>query len=251
MLEVVKVSKSYGAKQVLSDVSIVFNSGESTAVIGESGSGKTTLAKIIIGIEKQDNGEVLLHGEKLDVLKKRGFEKCSKIQYVFQDPYSALENKFTIKETLKETIKICNRSKHECLDIVEALSYVDINLLEYLDKDVSILSGGQRQKLCIARALIMKPKIIIADECTSMLDKNSSIEILKLLDRIKKEQNISIISILHEIDFINDTWDNIAVFKDGEIVEYNKFRGFYKNCIHEYSKKLVEAFNYFQDEEKK
>ncbi|HBB27843.1 MAG TPA: hypothetical protein DC000_01080 [Clostridiales bacterium] len=250
MLEVINVSKSYGSKRVLTDVNIRVKAGESTAIIGESGSGKTTLAKIIIGIEKQDAGRVLLDDEELGVLKRRNFKNCSKIQYIFQDPYGALENNYSLKQTLDETIKICKRNKYKCMDIVEVLSYVDENLLEYLNKDISMLSGGQRQKLCIARALIMKPKIIIADECTSMLDKKSSLEILKLLDRIKLEQGVSIISILHEIDFINDTWDNVAVFRDGQIIEYGKFKGFYDNCSQEYSKKLVDAFYYFKKEEK-
>jgi ABC-type dipeptide/oligopeptide/nickel transport system ATPase subunit len=247
MLNIINLNKKYGNNQVLNNVSINFDSGESTAIVGESGSGKTTLAKIIIGLDKQDSGNVLLNNEELTILKHRSFNKCAKIQYIFQDPYSALENNYTVLSTLKETTSICKRNNYEHISIEDALKYVDENLLNYMDEKVEVLSGGQKQKLCIARALITNPDIIIADECTSMLDEKSSDEIYELLNKIKKDKKIILISILHEIDFYKGCWDKIAVFKDGNVLEHKDFKNFYKKAENEYSLKLIDAYKYFKD----
>ncbi|WMJ78742.1 MULTISPECIES: ABC transporter ATP-binding protein [unclassified Sedimentibacter] len=247
MLKVINLNKKYVNKQVLNNISMNFSFGESTAIIGESGSGKTTLAKIITGLEKQDSGQILLNNKELKELKHRPFSQCAKIQYIFQDPYSALESNYTILKTLKETTAICKRNKYEHISIEEALTYVDKNLLNYLDDKVEVLSGGQRQKLCIARSLITNPDIIIADECTSMLDEKSSEEIYELLNKIKEDKKIILISILHEIDFYKGYWDKIAVIKDGNLLENKEFNGFYETAENEYSLRLIEAYKYFKN----
>lgn len=247
MLKVINLNKKYGNKQVLSNISLDFARGESTAIVGESGSGKTTLAKIIAGLEKQYSGQVLLNNNELTELKHRPFNQCAKIQYIFQDPYSALESNYTVLKTLKETTSICKRNKYEHISIEEAITYVDKNLLNYMHDKVEVLSGGQKQKLCIARALITSPDIIIADECTSMLDEKSSEEIYKLLNKIKKDKKIILISILHEIDFCNGSWDKIAVIKDGNLLEHKEFKNFHKTAENEYSLRLIETYKYFKN----
>lgn len=247
MLKVINLNKKYGNNLILNNISMNFNSGESTAIVGESGSGKTTFAKIIIGLEKQDSGKVLLNNEALTILKHRRFKQCAKIQYIFQDPYSALENNYSVLKTLKETTSICKRNNYKHISIEEALQYVDENLLNYLDEKVEVLSGGQKQKLCIARSLITSPDIIIADECTSMLDEKSSEEVYALLNKIKKDKKIILITILHEIDFYKGCWDKIAVIKDGSLLEHKNFKNFYETAENEYSLKLIEAYKYFKD----
>ena len=247
MLNIINLNKKYGNSKVLNNISMNFISGESTAIVGESGSGKTTLAKIIIGLEKQDSGQVKLNNKELTALKHRSFNQCAKIQYIFQDPYSALENNHTVLKTLKETTCICKRNNYEYISIKDALSYADENLLNYLDEKVEVLSGGQKQKLCIARSLITNPDIIIADECTSMLDEKSSEEIYGLFNKIKKDKNIILISILHEIDFYKGCWDKIAVFKDGNLLEHKKFKNFHETAENQYSLKLIEAYKYFKN----
>lgn len=246
MLKVKHLNKSYKNKKVLKNMSLNFTSGESTVIVGESGGGKTTLAKIITGMEKQDSGSVIFNSNALPPLRKRDFYTCAKIQYIFQDPYSALERNYTVSDTLKETTSICRRNKYEYMPIEESLALVDENMLNYLYKKVETLSGGQRQKLCIARALITRPEIIIADECTSMLDSESSAEIYRLLNKIKAEKNITLISIMHEVDFHSSHWDKIAVIKSGQLVEYKGFNSFCENAENEYSKKLIEAYNFFK-----
>lgn len=242
ILVVNKANKLYGEKLVLKDINITFNVGEMVAIIGESGGGKTTLAKLIIGLENLNSGEILYEGVKLKSLRKRDFKYCADIQYIFQDPYAALEENKTVNEVLTEPIRICKRHKRNTLTPSEALEIVDKNLLSYLDKKIENLSGGQRQKVSIARALIPIPKVIIADECTSMLDEGSSYEVLEAFENIRKSQGVTILSIVHEVDFQNDPWNRIIVIKDGAVVEDLEFKDFQRNCKSDYSKKLIESY---------
>ena len=250
MVKLDNIVKRYGEVCAADNVCISVADGESLVLAGESGSGKTTLAKMIVGMETPDSGEIHIDNVLMSKsLKKRSFEQCAMIQYIFQDPYSALEPNFTVRKTLTETERICKRNKREYIPMEEALAYVDKSIVPYLDRPVRELSGGQRQKVCIARALIPNPRLIIADESTSMLDKKSTIDIFDLINRIKDEKKISLLVILHDIDFSYDKWDRIAVMSQGKIVEDMPFSQFRHHAKHEYSKKLVAAYDYFNGEE--
>ncbi len=249
MLALKDVNKYYGRNHVLKDISLDFHAGESLVLVGESGSGKTTIAKIIAGMEKADHGSVLFAGRSLaGNCRQRRFEDCAHIQYIFQDPYSVLEPAFTVERVFAETGRICRRNRWQFITGTEALSYVDANLLPYLQRPIGELSGGQRQKICIARALIPIPKVIIADESTSMLDYESSIDIFNLLNRIKEEKGIILITILHDIDLSYDRWDKIAVLESGALVEQMPFSDFYSKAKHPYSRELIEAYKFFQED---
>lgn len=246
MLKVRNITKSYGKHKILEDISFDLKTGESLVLAGRSGSGKTTLAKIIIGLEQCDSGEVYLFDKKLNGnYRKRTFSDLARIQYIFQDPYSALEPNFTLEKTLMETIKICKRNKYKTMEIDEALAMVDRGFLEQKKRKISTFSGGQRQKICIARALLTYPKLIIADEATSMLDFDNRIEINSLLDKIKREFELSIIAIVHDIDFHNDKWDRIAVINNCKIVDLMKFKDFFQHASSDYSKELINSHKYF------
>ena len=250
LIEIKNVTKKYDGKAVLSGVNLTIHEGERIAFVGESGSGKTTLAKLIVGLLKPDEGEIYLSGNKLDVLSKRDFFTATDMQYVFQDPYSALEPTYTIKKTLEETIRICKRNKREVMGIDEALHLIDQTLLNRLSSKVQTLSGGQRQKLCIARAILPKPSVIIADECTSMLDEVSNKAVLALLNDIQQKQKMTLISIMHEVNFEDDYWDTIVVFKDGEVVEKRAFSEFVNSATHPYSQSLIKAYKYYKGSNK-
>ncbi len=248
MLELRDIHKSYGTHPLLQGINLAVNAGESLILVGESGSGKTTLAKIIAGMEKPDHGSLSFAGLSLaGSFRQRRFEDCASIQYIFQDPYSVLEPAFTVEKAFAETERICRRHHWPFLPGKEALSYVDADLLPYLQRRVRELSGGQRQKICIARALIPIPKVIIADESTSMLDYESSKDIIDLLNRIKEEKGVILIVILHDIDFAYDQWDRIAVLESGAIVEHMPFRDFYTQAKHPYSQELITAYRFFQE----
>ncbi|WIV12337.1 ATP-binding cassette domain-containing protein [Proteiniborus sp. MB09-C3] len=246
MLKVRNIMKSYGKLKVLEDISFDLELGESLVLAGKSGSGKTTLSKIIIGLERCDSGDVIHLGKKLNNnYRKRTFSDLARIQYIFQDPYSALEPSFTLEQTLMETVNICRRNKYNPMDIDDALAMVDRGFLEQKKRKISTFSGGQQQKICIARALITYPKLIIADEATSMLDYDNRIEINNLLNKIKSSYELSIISIVHDIDFYNDRWDKIAVINDHKLVDLMDFRDFFEYASSDYSKELINSHKYF------
>lgn len=246
MLLLEGIEKKYGSVRAVDHVTLRVEDGESVVLAGESGSGKTTLAKTAVGMLAPDSGRVFLDGRKMASLcRKRTFRDCADIQYIFQDPYSALEADFTVRKTLKETARICERHKRSYLSAEEVLEYVDDRLLAYLDRPIRELSGGQRQKICIARALMPSPRVIIADESTSMLDKQSGQDIFDLLNRIKKEKKISLLAILHDVDFSYSEWDQIAVMWNGKLVEQTAFSDFFKLAKHEYSRNLIDSYEYF------
>lgn len=246
MLKIVDLNKSYGSKKILHNINLAFKEGEMAAIIGESGSGKTTLAKTIIGLDCLDEGQILYKGAPLMPLRKRAFDICADIQYIFQDPYSSLESERSLRAELEEPIKICRRHKREYISIDKALSLVDPRLHSLLDKKVSTLSGGQRQKAAITRALIPNPKIIIADECTSMLDDESSRDIFKSFSNIRLKHGITLITIVHNIELFDGYWDRIIVMKDGEVVDDESYKDFCINAKSKYSKELIESYRYIR-----
>lgn len=246
MLEVKNVSKSFGEQRILENINFELESGESLVLVGESGSGKTTLSKIITGLEQTDEGSIIFYGKKLDNnYRKRDFHDLAAIQYIFQDPYSALEPSFTLEQTLMETVRICKRNKYKPMDMDEALALVDNRLTKYKHRKISTFSGGQQQKICIARALMTHPKLIIADEATSMLDYDSKIEINDLLNRLKDKFGLSIIVIIHDVDFNYGSWDKIAVINNRMLVDFMNFKDFFKYASSDYANELIDSHRYF------
>ena len=246
MLTLEGIEKRYGGTLASNRVTLELADGESLVFAGESGCGKTTRTKCAVGMESADAGSVVLDGRPLaPSCRRRSFGDCANIQYIFQDPYSALEGNFSLEKTLGETARICRRHGRNYLPAEEALSYVDHRLLDYLNRPVRELSGGQRQKVCIARALMPLPRVIIADESTSMLDRQSGLDIFELLNRIKEEKGVGLLCILHDVDFSYTRWDRIAVMWRGQLVEQLGFAEFPRCAAHSYSRQLLEAFTYF------
>lgn len=210
---------NYGNKEVLKGVDLFINKGEAIALLGESGSGKSTLAKIIVGLEEPTRGKVEFKGKSLGSIRRRGFMEAASIQYVFQDPYGSLEEAATVVETLFEPIKYCKRHGRDYFSIEEALNMIRMSGETYGERKIHTLSGGQRQKVALARALIPKPEIIIADEATSMLDEEQAIEILEILRRIKDELQISIIFITHNVNLLSILCDDFYILDEGKIMD--------------------------------
>lgn len=239
LLRIVNVSKSYTnssiKKKVLSSINISIKSGCIAALIGDSGSGKTTIARLIIGLEHTDTGDIFLGSKKLDTLKKRDFDDCASIQYIFQDPYAAMEENSSVLEVINEPKIICKRRRRNTFDISDALKLVGLDINEFGKRKINSLSGGQRQKLCIARALITRPKIIIADECTSMLDEKSKKEINSIFRYVNKRFGITFLVITHDIYVINNLCDEIFVINEGKLVEFGEKNEIIQFPKHDYT----------------
>lgn len=249
MLEIRNVSKTYDGTAVLESVSLCLGDGESLLLAGETGGGKTTLARILCGSEKPDSGEVLLNGRVLSgSFRRRSPRELSDIQYVFQDPYSAVELSATLRQTLGETERILRRRGQPFLSMEAALLKTAPELSGELDKKMEQFSGGQLQRICIARALMPEPKVLITDESTSMLDKEGEDEVLKVLWQLKEEGRVSILSVVHDIDFTAARWDRIAVLSGGRLVENLPFSEFVEKARHPYSRRLIESSLFFGEE---
>ncbi|MGG7073249.1 ATP-binding cassette domain-containing protein [Campylobacter sp. 9BO] len=228
LLEVRNLSHSFdsfsffGAKtqtKVLKNVSFKMQSGEILGLLGRSGSGKSTIAKIIMGLIKQKSGEIYLNNELVEfknLEKKREFYK--QVQIVFQDSLSAVNPHFSVKEIIEEPlIYLSELDENARINrINELLDELGI-CKSYLAKGAKQLSGGELQRICIARAMAIKPKLIIFDESLSSLDAPLVVEILKLIKRLKGET--SFLFITHDMRLVKLVCDSVVLIEEGEVVE--------------------------------
>ncbi|SCY89018.1 ABC transporter ATP-binding protein [Alkaliphilus peptidifermentans] len=249
LLEVKRLHKRYkkSKEEIIKDLNLKIEEGKAIGLLGETGCGKTTLAKLIVGLEAPDYGDVLLNNQSLPVFSKRSFNCCAAIQYIFQDPYSSLDVDCSIEEVLMEPVKLCRKNGREnIINPQAAMELIGIkNYEEWRKKKIVTLSGGQRQKIAIARAIIPKPKLIIADECTSMLDSTSAKEILEIFKLLKYQFNMSFLVITHQLLIIEGICDDIYVLKDGCVIEEGKAEDILTKAKSSYVKELIESMKLF------
>ena len=225
---------------VLKNINLEIKKGEIVSLVGESGCGKTTLANCILKLIAPDSGEILFNGQ--DILKfnkKEGFEFRKKIQIIYQNPYSSLNPKMKIFETLSEPLIIHKQKniKDRVLEISKMVGMNESDLKKYPHE----FSGGQRQRIAIARALILKPEIIVADEPVSALDVSICAQIINLLVDLKREFNLTILFISHDLNLVRYLSDKIAVMDKGRIVEYNGTEEIFSNPKDDYTKFLLSS----------
>ncbi len=207
ILSVENLSKRYGDAYALHNFSLSIEKSEIVAVIGESGCGKTTALKAIAGFIRPDSGRILLNGENLLTLKESDYRKKRRmIQMIFQSPASALDPRFTVKSILREAIED-NQDEGELLHKVG----LSEKLLERRPRE---LSGGELQRIAIARALAARPKIILADEAVSALDVSTKMALLNLFLSIK-ETGIAILMVEHDPRTVDSIADRVAIMKNG------------------------------------
>ena len=239
ILDVKKLKLSLSDKLILNDINFKLFKGETLGLIGQSGSGKTSISRCITGFYKKYSGEINYEGINIKEIKR--FDYSREVQLIFQDPYSALNPNIKIINQLTEPIGIHFKlSKDEAKNL--AGEYLNkVKLKENLFyKYPSELSGGERQRVVIARALCLKPKLIICDECVSALDKSIQNGILKLLNQLKNELELTYIFISHDLNLVKLMSDTIIVLKNGEIVDMNSSIKLFKKPKN-YTKKLIEA----------
>ena len=224
------------------NVSIKLKKGKTLGVVGESGSGKTTLGMALAGLNKFE-GSVKVNGIDIKDIKTRELRK--KIQIVFQDPYNSLNPRMTVAEIVGEGLRVHfpNLTKEEKKDrIVNALKEVGLKE-EVIDKYPHEFSGGQRQRIAIARALVVEPEILILDEPTYALDVTIAAQVLKLLLKIQKDRGLSYLFISHDMKAIRSVSDDVAVMREGKIVELNTADFVIRNPKNSYTKELMLAAN--------
>ncbi|RIY32598.1 peptide ABC transporter ATP-binding protein [Psittacicella melopsittaci] len=229
--------------QAVKDVSFLLHAGETVSIVGESGSGKSTLAKMIIGILKASQGEVLFKGKPIDFSKAEDRELMRKeIQVVFQNPHSSLNPRKTIYSILEEPLiyntKLNSQERRQAIEKMIQLVGLQV---EHLKRYPHMFSGGQKQRIAIARGLILNPSIVVADEAVSALDVSVQAQILNLMLEIQKLYNTSFLFISHDLSVVRHISHRVIVMYHGEVVEYGNVEDIFNNPQHEYTKRLLAA----------
>lgn len=208
-------------QQVLNDISLELKQGETVALLGRSGCGKSTLARLLVGLETPTTGEVFWSGESLKSLSRANTKAFRRdIQMVFQDSISALNARKTVKEILFEPMRhLLSLSKTEQLSRAkEMLEAVDLDV-SVLDKRPPQLSGGQLQRVCLARALTVEPKLLILDEAVSNLDLVLQAGVIRLLKKLQAQFGTACLFITHDLRLVKRFCHKVVVMEDGKIVE--------------------------------
>ena len=240
--------RTVGHVKAVDDVSLNVYKGETLGIVGESGCGKSTLGKTMMMLQRPTGGAVLYNygdGNFKDVTKFNGKEMLDfrkQVQMVFQDPYSALNPLKKIYTSFEEPLKIhginAKAEREKMMDAV--LKMVNIQP-DYLLRYPHEFSGGQRQRLCIARALEIRPRVLICDEPVSALDVSIQAQVLNLMKEIQKELNLTYLFIAHDLSVVQYMSDRIVVMYLGKIVEIAGKRSLYNNPAHPYTQALLSA----------
>jgi peptide/nickel transport system ATP-binding protein len=251
LLDIKNATKTYGKSRqmvtALRDVSLTVPAQPAriVTIAGESGSGKTTLANAVLGFITLTSGQILFEGQDVARLQGHGLlEYRRKVQAVFQDPFGVYNPFYPVRHVFDVVIKrfTLARSKGEARDLVEdALNRVGLRGAEVLDKHPHQLSGGQRQRIMIARAYLLKPRLIVADEPVSMVDASLRAMILEIMMRLRDEQGISFLYITHDLSTAYQVGDDICILYRGAVVELGNAQQVIKDPQHEYSRLLISS----------
>jgi peptide/nickel transport system ATP-binding protein len=222
LLAVEGLDASYGARQVVQDVSFTISAGASLALVGQSGSGKTTLARCIAGLHAEYRGTIALNGVPLEhSARARPQDAREAIQYVFQNPYSSLNPRRAVEQAIAQPLHYAASKpggREIAARVDQALASVSLTAAVKARLPHE-LSGGQRQRVAIARALIVEPKLLVCDEVTSSLDVSVQAVIIELLDQLRRERGLSLLFVTHNLALVHSVADDIAVILDGRIIE--------------------------------
>ena len=223
--------------QALKNINIRLKKGECIGIVGESGCGKSTLARIIVGIEKKTSGEIIFDNKEIE-----GISKTKDIQMIFQNPLSSFNPRMKIVDYMWEPLRnYFKLSKKDSIPFIKK-SLIDVGLDENaLEKYPHEFSGGQLQRITIARAIIIKPKLIVCDEITSALDVSVQKQILELLKKLQKDLDLSYLFIGHDLAVVQDISQKIVVMYMGEIVEELDSVDLKSKAKHPYTKLLLNS----------
>lgn len=234
------LSRVSGYLNAVDDISFRLDEGEILAVIGESGCGKSTLAQALVGLLPWASGKYSVFGKPVDVFSPKAFAEVRKsVQMIFQDPYSSLNPRQTIAQILTYPATANGMSgkaaRERAEEKLELVGLPQDSLVRYPHE----FSGGQRQRIGIARALMLEPKVLIADEITSALDVSVQAQVLKLLEKLRKDLNISILFISHDILTVRSFANRVIVLYKGREKESGSVESVLENPRHPYTKALM------------
>jgi oligopeptide/dipeptide ABC transporter ATP-binding protein len=238
-----KTKGKNGVFKAVSDVSFYVKKGETYGLVGESGSGKSTTVRAILNLVDVTNGSILYNGQNISKMDRKEFWPLRKeLQMIFQDPISSLDPKQSIGETLEEVLKIHHlyNPKERTYRAMEILQEVGLQPEHYY-KYPHQISGGQAQRVSIARALIINPTVLVCDEPVSALDVSIQAQIINLLLVLKEEFNLTQIFIAHDLGVVRHISDRIGTMYLGNIVEEAPTDRLFENPLHPYTKLLLSS----------
>ena len=230
----------------VNNVSFSLSKDEILAIAGQSGSGKSTIAKLILKAIDVDSGKIFFDGDEISDAPSDLKKLRMNCQMIYQDPYDSINPRMKIFDIINEPLEIHRVGTKETRSemVLDALRQVKLEPAQDIAKQYPhMLSGGQRQRIVIARALVVKPKVIIADEPVSMLDVSIRAEILELLNEIKKKNKISFIYITHDLATAKYFADRIIILYEGQIVETGNIIDVLTKPQHPYTEALIEAIS--------
>jgi peptide/nickel transport system ATP-binding protein len=254
LLEVNNLGKTYALPRThlfgprphlvaLEGVGFTLKVGKSVGIVGESGSGKSTLARLVMALDKPTTGEVIFQTQNLHRLSPAALRQArSGFQMVFQDPYGSLDPRQKIARIVTEplevleTLNASDRIDRACA----ALAEVGLRSSD-LDKYPHEFSGGQRQRIALARALITRPALIVADEPVSALDVSVQAQVLNLMLDLQDKFGVSYLFISHDLAVVNLICDDVIVLKDGIVVEQGEAKTLFQSAAHPYTRALLDA----------
>ncbi|TWH45548.1 ABC transporter ATP-binding protein [Sporomusa sp. KB1] len=251
MIEVFNITKTFGTglwrrtrTLAVDNASFSVKAGKTLGLIGMSGSGKSTLGRLALKLIPCDTGRIVFDGRDISNFTARQMKKLRKeMQILFQNPETSLNPRFTIAESMAEPYRLHGQSRQK--DIAEQielwLQFVGLST-ELLARRPHQLSGGQLQRVCIARALSLQPKFLVLDEPTSMLDVSVQAQIIEVLRLAQRKSEIAYLFISHDLDLIKACSDEIAIMFQGRIIEQQSTEDLYRRPGEEYTKKLLDAF---------
>jgi peptide/nickel transport system ATP-binding protein len=244
LLSVENVHAAYGGvAKVLHDITLDIHRGRTVAVVGESGSGKSTLARAITGLLPPTEGRVMFQGEEMPrALKDRTKDQLRHLQMIYQMPDTALNPKQKVREIIGRplTFYLGLRGAEREKRVQSLIDMIELTP-DFADRIPSELSGGQKQRICIARALAASPELIICDEVTSALDQLVAEEILKLLQRLQDDLNVTYLFITHDLATVKAIADEIVVMLEGRVVEFGPKAEVLRPPHHEYTELLLSS----------
>ncbi len=249
ILEATDIVKNYPGRlggeptRALRGVSVKLEAGRTLGIVGESGSGKSTLARQLVGLETPTSGTIALAGRTLTAKSRpKPRELARLIQMVFQDPFSSLNPRLTVEQTIVEVLKVHKLASGAGARqrVLELLSMVALPE-RFAPRYPHELSGGQAQRVAVARALAVQPRILLLDEPTSALDVSVRAEVMNLLVRLQDELGLSFVFVSHDISMVRHLSDQIAVMYLGRVVEDGPYEAVLDNPLHPYTRALTAA----------
>ncbi|WP_416546142.1 ATP-binding cassette domain-containing protein [Limnohabitans sp. DCL3] len=237
--------QSPGALQALSDVSFTLHAGKNLGVVGESGSGKSTLARLVMALDQPTAGQVLFKGEDVHRASGQGLRQLRRgFQMVFQDPYGSLDPRQKVLAIVTEplqTLRTAVDGRSEMRELAaQALDEVGLRTAD-LDKYPHEFSGGQRQRIAIARALITRPALIVADEPVSALDVSVQAQVLNLMMDLQDRYGLSYLLVSHDLAVVNLMCHDVLVLQSGSVVEQGPAEQIFRRAEHPYTRTLLAA----------